>query len=184
MRFWKIFSCSFEWDQRKIFSPNRVKDMSLQSYKGKTQNSTTTTAAVIWHFLAKFQFTSGFLAKIIKLQQNSTKKIDILIFISISLKITAWQSGIGQTPEKNDFYCTLRYHCNAIFEGNWTKFMSFWKIFSCSFEWDQRKIFSPNRVKDMSLQSYEGKTRKSTTTTTAVIWHFLSMIPIYFWFYG
>ena len=108
------------------------------------------------------------------MQHNLTKKIDILIFISISLKIIAWQSGIGQTPEKNDFYCTLRYHCNAIFEGNWTKFMSFWKIFSCSFEWDQRKIFSPNRVKDMSLQSYKGKTQNSTTTTAAVIWHFLA----------
>ena len=90
----------------------------------------------------------------------------------------AQQNEIGQSSEKHNFHCTLRDHCSTISEGNWTKFMRFWKIFLCFLEWDRPKIFSPNRVKDMSFQSWMVKTPKSPTTTTTVIWHFSTKIPI------
>ena len=96
-----------------------------------------------------------------------------------SLKKWDWSS-----IQKNDFHCTLRDHCRAINEEKWTKFMSVWKIFFCSFKCDRPKILSPNGVKDISLQSWMVKTPKSSTTTTAVIWYFLTKIPIYFWFFG
>ena len=86
--------------------------------------------------------------------------------------------------QKNDFHCTLLDRCRAINEEKWTKFVSFWKIFLCSFKWDWPKILSPNGVKDISLLSWMVKTPKSSTTTTAVIWHFSNKIPIYFCFFG
>ena len=124
------------------------------------------------------------MAIIIELLHNLIKQLDISIFISISLEEIAQQNEIVQTPELHNFHCTLRDHCSAISEWNWTKFMRFWKIFLCFFEWDRPKIFSPNSVKDMSFQSWMVKTPKSPTTTTTVIWHFSTKIPIHFWFFG
>ena len=118
------------------------------------------------------------------LQHNSTKKFDILISISISFQDIAQRNEICQTPEKHNFHCTLSDHCSAISEGNWKKFMRFWKIFLCFFEWDRPKIFSPNRLKNMSFESWMVKTPKSPTNTTTVIWHFSTKILIWIWFFG
>ena len=105
----------------------------------------------------------------------------VFIYLLNRNSLTKWHwSSIW----KNDFHCTLRAHCRAIIEEKWTKFMSFWKSFFCSFKWDWPKILSPNGVKDISLQSWIVKTPKSSTTTTAVIWHFSTKIPIYFCFFG
>ena len=101
-----------------------------------------------------------------------------------TLQIQLEKVGLVKHPKKNDFHCTLRDHCRAIIEEKWTKFVSFWKIFLCSFKWDWPKIVSPDGVKDISLWSWMVKTPKSSTTTTAVIWHFSTKIPIYFWFFG
>ena len=93
-------------------------------------------------------------------------------------------SGIRQSVKKVIFCCTLQDYWGAIFKWKWTKFTSFWKFFECSFEWDLPKIFSPNRLRDISLQSWMVDTLKSIKTTRAVIWHFWPMIPIYIWFFG
>ena len=58
-------------------------------------------------------------------------------------------------------------------------------FFYAFFEWVRPKMFSKRYfVKDMSFQSWMVKTLKSPTTTTTVIWHFSTKIPIHFWFFG
>ena len=51
-------------------------------------------------------------------------------------KDIAGQKGMSLIPKTFTFTVPLRYHCIAIIEWKWTKFMSFWKIFQCSFRWD------------------------------------------------
>ena len=77
-----------------------------------------------------------------------SSKFDQLRFFISNYSLTKW--NWSKTWKKR--CCTLRDHCSAISEGNWTKFMSFWKLFLRSFEWDWPKTFSPNRLKDMNLQ--------------------------------
>ena len=62
---------------------------------------------------------------------------------------------------------------------------SFSQYLRISFKCVWPNVFSPECVKNMSLQSWMVITPKSLTTTTTVIWHFLTKIPIlicfFFW---
>ena len=81
------------------------------------------------------------------------------------ISIYSWKKKNRSKTWKNDFHCTFRVHCSAISEENWTKFMSFWKLILCSFDWDWPKIFSPRRVKDMNLKKCKDQTSENIIFT-------------------
>ena len=66
----------------------------------------------------------------------------------------SYRKWLVQPGQKKDFLYTLRLHCILIYWSIGMKYMSFWKLFVCSFEWDHPRFCSSNRLGAISFRRW------------------------------